>query len=425
MLKEILETRDFKLLLSGQYLAQAADGLAQAAFADLLVLEPFQQGTPGRILQLLALTLVPYSLIAPFMGVFVDRWERRKLLIWTNVARGIFLVSLPLWSGIVPGDSGLYAAVLVLLGFGRLFLTTKGAVLPSVLHEHHLLRGNSISGGGGMIAALLGGVLGVAAVGAFPGNTAFVIAGAIYVVAALINRMLSEPYGVPHTPEEAIGEAMTRVARELKEGFDAVSSRVRARLPLVAIFLLRTIGILVAIGAILVIKKEFPEADDRGGRLGVSALALGTAGLGAFVGAVSAPFLGRRYAKPHLILLGFVVSGVGVVALGGVSAIPAVLGLTFFGGYGGFITKVAVDAQLQEVLPDRYRGRGFALYDILYNLASVVAGVTMFGFQDVALRPLLVISGGVSFAIAMVLGAMMSRAGMLTHRQIQEELADV
>jgi MFS family permease len=422
VLKEILETRDFKVLLSGQYLAQAADGMALAAFADLLVLEPFEAGTPGRILQLLALTLVPYSLVAPFLGVFVDRWQRRKLLVWTNVLRGAFLVVLPLWSGILPGDLPLYVANLTLLGFGRLYLTTKGAVLPAVLHEHHLLRGNSISGGGGMISALLGGVAGVAAVGEFPGMGAFVIAGVIYVVAALINRMLSEPYVAPHTPEEGFSEAVTRIARELKDGYRAVASRVRARLPLISIFLLRTIAILVAIGAILVIKREFPEADDRGGRLTTSALALGTTGLGAFVGAVTAPFLGRRYTKPQLILVGFVVAGAGILVFGGVSAIPAVLALTFFGGYGGFITKVAVDAQLQEVLPDGYRGRAFALYDILYNLASVFAGVIMFVFQDVSLRPLLIVSGGVTFALAMLLGAAMSRAHMLTESRIVEEV---
>jgi MFS family permease len=425
LLKEMLASRDFRLLLSGQYLAQAADGLAQAAFAEVLVLEPFNQGTPGRILQLLALTLLPYSLIAPFLGVFVDRWDRRKLLVWTNVVRGAFLVSMPLWSRALPDDYGLYAGVLVLLGFGRLFLVTKGAVLPAVLHEHHLLRGNSISAGGGMIAALAGGVVGVGAVGAFDANGAFVVAGVIYVISSMLMRRLSQTYTPAREPDEALKQAVTRVVAELSEGLDAIRGRVRALLPLIGIFLLRTIGILVAIGAILVIKSEFPGSDDRLGRLGLSAGALAAAGVGAFVGALTAPFLGRRYTKPQLILAGFVISGAGIIGLGGISTIPAVLGLTFSGGYGGFITKIAVDAQLQEVLPDRYRGRAFALYDILYNLASVAAGIVMYAFQDVDLRPLLLASGGVSFLLAALLGAAMARAGMLAHHLTPEEVADV
>jgi MFS family permease len=276
-----------------------------------------------------------------------------------------------------------------------------------------------------MISALAGGVAGVGAVGAFDTDWAFLIAGTIYLIASMMMRRLSEPYLAPHSHVEALGEAVARIAGELVEGLHAVRARVRVLLPLVGIFLLRTIGILVAIGAILVIKQEFPEEADRSGRLGAAALSLGTAGVGAFVGAITAPFLGRRYVKPQLILFGFLVSGAGIIALGGISNIPAVLALTFFGGYGGFITKVAVDAQVQEALPDHYRGRVFALYDVLYNLASVAAAIIMFTFQNVSLRPLLVISGGVAFALAMILGSVMSRAGILTERHVPEELVDV
>lgn len=425
LLKEIFESRDFRLLLGGQYLAQAADGLAQVAFAEVLVLEPFEQGTPGRILQVLALTLVPYSVIAPFLGVFVDRWQRRKLLVWTNLLRGGLLVTLPIWSEGLPGDTGLYAGVLILLGFGRLFLTTKGAVLPAVLHEHHLLRGNSISGGGGMICALLGGVVGVGTVGWMGPKPSFVVAGVMYGIASLLTRRLADPYAHIRQPDESIGGAMARLVPELVEGVRAIASRARAALPLIGIFLVRTVGFVVAIGAILVIKSEFPDAGDRFGRLSASGFALAAAGVGAFIGAVTAPFLGRRYTKPQLIILGFVVSGLGIMALGGIATIPAVLGLTFVGGYGGFITKVAVDAQVQEALLDRYRGRAFALYDILYNLASVLAGVVIVVFEDIALRPLLVTSGFVTLFLAMALALAMSRAKMLTATNIVEPRADV
>jgi MFS family permease len=425
VLKEMLASRDFRLLLSGQYLAQAADGLALAAFAEVLVLEPFEAETPGRILELFVLTLVPYSIIAPFLGVFVDRWQRRRLLVWTNLIRGAFLASLPLLALALPGNYDLYASQVVLLGFGRLFLTTKGAVLPAVLHEHHLLRGNAVSGGGGMIAALLGGVAGVGAVGALDEEWAFVIAGVLYIAASAIVTRLSEPYLAPHASEEALGEAFARIARELLDGLHAIRARVRVLLPLIGIFLLRTIGILVAIGAILVIKQEFPEGTDRTGRLGAAALSLASAGVGAFVGAITAPFLGRRFVKPQLILLGFIVSGAGIIALGGISNIPAVLGLTFFGGYGGFVTKVAVDAQVQEALPDHYRGRVFALYDVLYNMASVTAAFLMYAFQDVSLRPLFVTSGSIAFVLALVLGAAMARAGMLAQHLTAEEVADI
>jgi MFS family permease len=412
-LEAILAERDFRFMIGAQFLAQGADGLAQAVFADLLVLEPLTRGTPERILGLFVVTLLPYSIISPFLGVFVDRWARRSLLAWTNFARAAVLITFPLWSQAFPGDSALFVGILVLLGLGRLFLTTKGAALPALLHEHHLLDGNSLSGGGGMVSALLGGVLGIALLGVFEAAEAFVVAGIIYAGAATLSLRISTPLSHPHPRAERVTEAVTRIAGELVDGLAAIWRHVAARVPLIGIFVLRTIAIFVAISAILVIKIEFTGDIGRFGRLSSSALALGAAGAGAFVGALTTPLVGRRLSNPGLIVLGFAVSGAGIIALGGIENIPAVMGVTLVGGYGGFMSKVATDAQVQEALPDVYRGRAFSLYDILYNLASVAAGVAMVALYSPAnLRLLLVSVGVVTIAAAAAFGVAMRRSKM-------------
>jgi predicted MFS family arabinose efflux permease len=401
-LRALLADHDLRRLLGAQFLAQAADGMAQAALADIAIFGGGFEGAPGRVLRLTAFTLLPYSLIAPFLGVFVDRWHRRTVLIWTNAIRAIVLGALFIYGRFVPGDIELYAAVLLLLGLGRLFLTVKGAVLPVLMHEHHLLRGNAVSGGGGMMSALAGGAVGLVISGRFGATTAFTIAGVVYGVSAFFASKILDPLG--HSPEvESARETAERVVRDLISGLREILSRPRARIPLVAIFILRTVGIFVAISSIRVITEEFTSVE-RFGRLSSGALALGAAGLGAFVGAITAPLVGRRLQKGGLVVLGFVVSGLGILALGGVRSIAAVLALTFFGGYGGFVSKIAVDAQVQEALPDDYRGRAFALYDILYNFASVVAAAIMVPVPDESLRMALVGSG----VITLILGAAMA-----------------
>jgi MFS family permease len=412
-LEAILAERDFRYLIGAQFIAQGADGLAQAVFADLLVLEPLTRGTPERILGLFAVTLLPYSIISPFLGVFVDRWARRSLLTWTNVARAAVMITFPLWSQAFPGDSPLFVGILLLLGLGRLFLTTKGAALPALLHEHHLLAGNSLSGGGGMVSALLGGVLGISLLGVFEATEAFVVAGVIYAIAATLSLRISTPLSHAHTHSERVTEAVARIAGELVDGLAAIWRHVAARLPLIGIFVLRTIGIFVAISAILVIKVEFTGDVGRFGRLSSSALALGAAGAGAFIGALTTPLVGRKLSYPGLIVLGFAVSGLGIIALGGIRNIPAVMGVTLVGGYGGFMSKVATDAQVQEALPDEYRGRAFALYDILYNMASVAAGLAMVALYSPAnLRLLLVAVGGVTVVAAAAFALVMRWARM-------------
>ena len=412
----LLRERDFRVLLSSQCVAQAADGLAQAAFTYELVLEPLQQGTPGRILALFVLTLLPYSVISPFMGVFVDRWPRRELLVWTNVLRAGALITLPLWARVVPGKGELLAALLIVLAFGRLFLTTKGALLPAVLHDRFLLRGNALSAGGGMVSALVGGVAGVLLVGWMPGALSFVVAGLAYAGSAVLARSLSSPFDHDRTQRtDRFLEATRSIIVELVQGLRAIAARSAAWLPLLGIFLVRTVGMFVAIAAILVIKEVYPAASgtDTSGKLSSSALALGAAGVGAFTAALATSALGNRLDRPRLILAGFVVSGTGIVLLGGILDTYAVLALTFFGGFGTFLTKVAVDAQVQHALPDELRGRAFALYDILYNLASVAAGVLMVTFQGVAIRPLLIGAGVVTFALTVGMAAGMKRANLI------------
>lgn len=412
-IRVLLGQRDFRVLLGAQGLSQAADGLAQAAFTYELVIEPFRQGTPGKILALFILTLLPYSLISPFMGVFVDRWPRRGLLVWTNLVRASLLMTLPLWSRMVPGKTELLACLLVVLAFGRLFLTTKGALLPAVLHDKHLLRGNALSAGGGMLAALAGGVVGVVIAGWAPASSPYIAAGICYATAAWLSGQLSDAYAHAHSRSVRMTDAARVVVRELFDGLRSIWVRPGARLPLIGIFIVRTIGMFVAIAAIMVIKDIYPSAADGTGKLSSSALALGAAGAGAFSAAVAASFFGGRFNRPQLILGGFLVSGFGIVVLGGIIDIYAVLGLTFVGGFGTFLTKVAVDAQVQDALPDDMRGRAFALYDILYNLASVAAGVLMVVFQNVAFRPLLIGAGVGTLVVTTAMYSAMRRAELL------------
>lgn len=400
------------LLLGSQSFSQAADGLAQAAFASVLVLDALEQGVPVRILGLLALTLIPYSLIGPFAGVFVDRLERRRLLLWTNVVRAAVLVAFPLWSPLLPGDIPLYAGILTILGLGRLWLTTKSAVLPLLIPEDGLLRGNALSSGCGMISALVGGAGGIALTGWIGVDPALAAAGLLYLVAAGWSWLLYLPPGSHLGVREPLARAAAEVAVQLRTGVSQVWSHLRARLPLVAIFMSRTVAMFIAIVAVLVIKREFPGVDGRTGRLSAGALSLGAAGVGAFLGTLTAGFLGRRLSKPALILFGFGVSGAGIVALGGIPSLVAVAFFTGIAGYGSFIIKVAVDAQLQQVLANAFHGRAFSLYDILYNLASVLAAIIVVAFQGAPLRTLVLLAGFATLLLTVALGMAMQRAGM-------------
>ena len=315
------------------------------------MLDALTQGAPERILSLFVITLVPYSLVGPFAGVVVDRLPRRALLVGTNVFRAVLLGTVSLWAGLLPGEGALYAGALVLLGFGRLYLTTKSAVLPMVVPEDRLLRANASSNGFGMVSGLGGAAAGVLLAGLLGTTGAFALTGGIYLGSAGLATLISLPPRASRSEREPLGAALGRVAGDLLAGLRLVWNNLRARLPLTAIFLARTVALLIAIVAVLVIKTEFPEAGDRFGRLSAGALALGAAGAGAFIGTVTAGVLGRRLSEPVLMLAGLGISGTGGVVLGGIIDLFAVSALSFVAGYGAFVTKVAVDAHFRTNVP--------------------------------------------------------------------------
>jgi MFS family permease len=255
-------------------------------------------------------------------------------------------------------------------------------------------------------------MLGVAAIHFFTSRELFFLAGCLYGSTLFFTTRLSWPL-INHAERlGSVRAAIATVVRGLRDGLHAVWSRPRARLPLIGIFVVRAIGMVVAIVAIIVIGDVLSDKLDRAD---ASAVALGSAGVGAFVAALTAPYVGRRYDKPHMILIGFVVCGLGIIAFGGIFSVVAVVGLTFVGGYGTFLTKVSVDAQVQEALPDDYRGRAFALYDILYNMASVAAGAVMVLLGDDPSRLQIMVLGVLALVVAAALGKAMSGAGLFTH----------
>lgn len=385
-----------------QFLAQGADGVAQAAFADVLVLEPTSRGTPGRILALFAVTLIPYSVIAPFLGVFVDRWDRRKLMAWTNLLRAVLLLTVLLWSRQVAGDGALFVCVLVLQGLGRLFLATKGAVLPVVLHEHNLIRGNSLSGAGGTLSAVIGGGIGLALTGFLGANGTLTLAGALYVIPVFAALRIGANMSHPHERARNLLDAIKDLARALYDGLREITRRPRARLPLIAIFVLRSFGIYIAVLIILLIKSEFTTQNDHLGTIGLSGFALASAGLGALVAAVTAARVGARVGTGGLMVVGYLSVAASLLLFGRPDHIWELLALAGLSGAGGFYCKVGVDAQVQAALPDEYRGRAFSLYDILYNLASVVGGLFVVLFAGSTTGTMLTVGGITAMLLAAV-----------------------
>lgn len=85
-LGDVLASRWFRRLFATRLVGQFTDGLVQAALATFVLFSPEREATAPRIAVAFAILLLPYSLIGPFAGVFLDRWRRRGVLVGANLA---------------------------------------------------------------------------------------------------------------------------------------------------------------------------------------------------------------------------------------------------------------------------------------------------------------------------------------------------
>src|SRR5690242_21006367 len=78
---------DFRRLLGTRLLARFGDGVFQAARAGTVLFNPQRAADPVAVAAGFAILLLPYSLVGPFAGVWLDRWSRRQVLLRANVLR--------------------------------------------------------------------------------------------------------------------------------------------------------------------------------------------------------------------------------------------------------------------------------------------------------------------------------------------------
>ena len=94
--RDTLRHPDFRRLLGIRLVSQTADGFIQAALVASLVFSPERATTAASFALASAIVIIPFSILGPFAGVFIDRWSRRKIMVVAPILRAApaFLVLL-------------------------------------------------------------------------------------------------------------------------------------------------------------------------------------------------------------------------------------------------------------------------------------------------------------------------------------------
>ncbi|MEU8306654.1 MFS transporter [Actinomadura sp. NPDC048955] len=362
------------------------DGVFQVALAGYVFFSPERQATAAKAAAAFAVTLLPYSALGPFAGVFIDRWRRRQILVWTPVLRALLVL---LVAGlVVAGQDGLgfFLGVLVVLGVNRFFLAALSAALPHVVRRDQLVTANAFSVTSGTVIAFAGAGAGYGlrrVFGAGQDGTALILtaAAALFLLAGLIATTLPKGLLGPHRAAEDVApeagaaprvvEVIRGVLGGLVDGGRHIARRPQAALALGAISFHRFLYGVVLIMTLLLCRNHFAADPDRG--LETFALMLGVSGAGYFAAALITPPVVRRISKQAWVAWQLGGAALGLLVLGMPFAErPWAVGAFLLGVVSQGV-KLCVDTTLQETIDDAYRGRVFAVYDMLFNATFAAA----------------------------------------------------
>ena len=375
---------DFWRLLELRTASQFADGLFQAGLAGGLLFNPERAADPLAIAGAFAVLFLPYSMLGPFAGALLDRWDRRSVLIVANAARLVLVLSVAAALAAGVADVVVLCLALIVNGFSRFVTSGLSAALPDVVPREQVVTMNSVATATGAAAAFLGAnfmlvprrIFGAGDTGA---GTILVIVAAPVAIALLLSLRFS-PRVLGPTRSGGHGSALHTVAT----GWAAGTRVVRAT-PSVAATLagLAAHRMVFGINTLLVLVLARNGAANGSG-LGTIVVFVAATGGGAFLATLFTPAAIRRwgrYASVNAALL-----SAAVIQLAGATLYVTVLepllmvGCGFLLGVSGQVIKLCADSAMQIDVDDTMRGHVFAVQDSLLwisFIASVSAAATV------------------------------------------------
>lgn len=406
-------------LAAVRFTGQFGDGMFQAALSGAILFNPERQTDPLAIAAGFAVLLLPYSVIGPYAGALLDRWDRRAVLLVANVLRAVLIVAVSI--GLLAGaaETPLLLLALAVVGISRFVLAGVSAALPRVLEQRWLVPMNSVLATVASGCAGVGAAASVALIGSIgAGDFGSAVAVACSAVASVLGALLAIGFRArvlgPEPEARADRGALRAIATGLRTGATAVWESGECTTAMLGIGTHRIVFGINTLIMVLVLRQAPTDGASLDSGLVGFGVAIAAAAAGMLVAAVIAPLLIPRLGRPRTVL-----SGLAVAALVQLTLVTPIALATstetvrhahtlllvgaFLFGLAGQTVKLTGDATMQIDIDDARRGQVFALQDTVFNIAFVLA---------IAVAALTVPDSGRSLPVVLA-GAVIYGAGML------------
>jgi predicted MFS family arabinose efflux permease len=361
---EALRIRDFRLLWAGGLVSSFGSWLLTLAIPTHIFLVTGSLRATGLTV---AAEYLPFLVLGPVAGVFADRWDRRRLMIGTNLFCAGAVAAMLL--GTAPGRYWVLYAALVAENAGIVLYTPAWqARTPAIVGTGQLLSSanalNSVSSG---TVRLVGGPLGGILLAAWGARWLIGVDAASYLLSAAAMVMTS---AAGREPGDRGTTVIGRVACDLARGARVLRRQPVARtlLPVTVIFLAAN----ASLSAILI-----PFGLERLGGGEHTGFLLAGLGAGYLLGAPVIRLLLDRVQPGRLLAATLAAVAAAYFALFSSSSLPVALAAAMAVGTFGSMSLVIPQTAMQRVIPDEVLGRISAVFltgEAAATLAGAAAG---------------------------------------------------
>ncbi|WP_197375942.1 MFS transporter [Mycolicibacterium baixiangningiae] len=366
---------EFWRLLELRAVSQFGDGLFQAGLAGAILFNPDRAADPWAIAGSFAVLFLPYSILGPFAGALLDRWDRRLVLIGANLARLLLVLAVAALLAGRVGDLPILFGALVVNGFTRFVSSGLSAALPHVVPREQVVAMNSVAAATGAVAAFLGAnfmllprwVFGADDTGA----AAIIFIAALPVALALLLSVRFGPHilGPDDSARAVHGSVAYAVALGWVHGARTVLSVRSVAATLAGLGAHRVVfGINTLL--VLVMVRHSDTAAVAG--LGTAVLFVAATGTGSFLATIATPWLITRWGR-YRTANGALIAAVAIQLAAVGLQLPVLVICGSLLGAAGQIVKLCADTAMQMDVDDALRGHVFTVQDSLFWVAFIGA----------------------------------------------------
>ncbi|MCG8403636.1 MAG: MFS transporter [Phycisphaerales bacterium] len=384
--KSIFRNRNFILLWCAYTASALGDHLSEMAILHMQ--DATNRGDSTRISAIMLFSfMLPYFVLGPVMGWLADRLPRKWIMVSADLIRAVFMFTLVgLFSLLFNAYAGtdwaaqlattdefpklnpwIYAMPLLITGiFAAMFSPSRAAMLPNLIRQDQIVRGNGLMNAMGPIASIASFLIGAKIIEAYHHDgprISFIADGATFLLSAVLVLFIVPP------PAKVLARTQTKQKQSLIDGFRYCRThrRVVELIAFTVIFWSAASAVRSVIPAIVGHLGDigyFQKGDVE--KIGYFNAALG---IGMLFGAMIVAYLGDALKSELTISWSLIGAGICV----GWLATVWWLEMSQFGNYVGlFVTGmfgsgvlVSANALLQKTVPDFFRGRVFGVKDVL------------------------------------------------------------